>query len=205
MQCRKVLHCLHSTHQGVVGMKARANDLVYWPGMDATIHSIRTNCIYCSTTGAYHLDTISWLTIPADCYGSLLYWDHTYLACADRLTGWLILYCLEPGHATTTKLMFICWQLFQIYGGPEELSTDGGLPFTSSTFQEFLRMWCVKHRLSSIAYPQSNGQAELTVKTTKRIVKRNTSPQSSSDNNNVTWAILQYWNTPIQSIGLSLA
>ena len=31
--------------------------------------------------------------------------DHAYLACTDRLTGWLILYHLEPGHATTSKLM----------------------------------------------------------------------------------------------------
>ena len=37
----------------------------------------------------------------------------TYLACADRLTGWHILYRPEPGHATITELMSICRQLFQ--------------------------------------------------------------------------------------------
>ena len=131
--------------------------------------------------------------------------DHTYLVCADRLTGWLILYHLEPGHTTTTKLMSICRQLFQTYGAPEELSTDGGPPFASSAFQEFLRTWCVKYRLSSVAYPQSNGWAELTVKAAKRIVKENTGPQGSLDNDNVAQAILQYQNTPIQSIGLSPA
>ena len=92
-----------------------------------------------------------------------------------------------------------------MYGAPEELSTDGGPPFTSSTFQEFLKTWCVKHRLSSVAYPQSNGQAELAVKTAKRIVKGNTGPQGSLDNDNIARAILQYRNTPIQSIGLSPA
>ena len=107
--------------------------------------------------------------------------DHTYLACTDRLTGWLILYHLEPGHATTTKLMSICQQLFETYGAPEELNTYGGQPFTSNTFQEFLWTWFVKHRLSSITYPQSNGRAELAVKTTKRIVKGNIASQGSSD------------------------
>ena len=42
--------------------------------------------------------------------------DRAYLACADKLTFWLILYCQEPGHATKSKLTFICQQLFQTYG-----------------------------------------------------------------------------------------
>ena len=87
-------------------------------------------------------------------------------------------------------------------GAPEELSTDGGPPFTSSTFQEFLKTWCVRHRLSSVVYPQSSGWADLAVKTAKRIVKGNIGPQGSLDNDNVARAILQYRNTPIQSISL---
>ena len=129
----------------------------------------------------------------------------TYLACADRLTGWLILYHLKPGHATTSKLMSICRQLFQMYGTPEEISTDGGQPFTSTAFQEFLQTWGVKHRRSSVAYPQSNGRAELAVKTAKRIVNGNTDTQGSLDNDKAARAILQYRNTPIQGIGLSPA
>ena len=96
-----------------------------------------------------------------------------------------------------------CRQLFQVYEAPDELSTNSSPPFTSCIFQEFLTTWCVKHRLSSITYLQSNGQAELTVKTIKRIVNGNTGPQGSLNNDNVAWAILQYRNTPIQNIGLS--
>ena len=51
-----------------------------------------------------------------------------------------------------------------------ECSTDGGQPFTSTAFQGFLHTWGVKHRRSSVAYPQSNGRAELAVKTAKGIV-----------------------------------
>ena len=61
----------------------------------------------------------------------------------------------------------------QAYGVPDELSTESIPPFTSSIFQEFLRMWGVKHRLSYVTYLQSNGWAEHTVKTTKRIMNRN--------------------------------
>ena len=115
-----------------------------------------------------------------------------YLTCADRLTGWLILYHLKPGHATTSKLMSIYRHLFQTYGTPDELSTNGGPPFTPSIFQEFLQTWCVRHRLSSVAYPQSNSRTELTVKTRKRIVNGNTGSQGSLDNDKVARAILQY-------------
>ena len=61
-QQRKVLLCLHSAHQGVVGMKARANEFVYWPGIDVSIRSIRANCMVCSNIAPSHprhLDTIS--------------------------------------------------------------------------------------------------------------------------------------------------
>ena len=101
--------------------------------------------------------------------------------------------------------MSICQQLFQTYGTPEEISTDGGQPFTSTAFQEFLQTWGVKHRWSSVAYPQSNGCAELAVKTAKRIVNGNTDAQGSLDNDKAARAILQYRNTPIQGIGLSPA
>ena len=37
----KILHCLHAAHQGVDSMKARANDTVYWPCMNASICNFR--------------------------------------------------------------------------------------------------------------------------------------------------------------------
>ena len=179
-------------------MKARANKSVYWPGMDASIRSIRANCMVCSTIApSQPREPIILTQSPEWPFQQIVMdifyiGDRTYLTCVDRLTGWLILYHLESGHATSTKLMSICRQLFQTYGAPEELSTDGGPPFTSSTFQEFLKTWCVRHRLSSVVYPQSNSWAELAVKTAKRIVKGNIGPLGSLDNDSVARArILQ--------------
>ena len=62
-----------------------------------------------------------------------------------------------------------------------------------------------KQRISSVAYPQSNGWAELAVKTAKRLIKDCTGHQGSLDNDMAAQAILPYRNTPIQGIGLSLA
>ena len=96
---------------------------------------------------------------------NLFYVEHfTYLVCTDRFIGWLIMYHLKPGHTTTFKLISICRGLFYIYSTPEELSSDGSL-FTFSQLQQFLKTLCVKYRLSSVAYPQSNTKLELAVKT----------------------------------------
>ena len=40
---REVLECLHAAHQGVSGMKARASNSVYWPGIAADIASRRAH------------------------------------------------------------------------------------------------------------------------------------------------------------------
>ena len=192
-------------------MKSRTNDTVYWPGMNASIRNFRANGPTCATIAPTQpREPIIMTPAPEWPFQQIVmdifHVGHVaYLACADRLTGWLILYHLKPGHATTSKLMSICQHLFQTYGTPDELSTDGGPPFTSRIFQELLQTWCGRHRLSSVACPRSNGQAELAVKTVKRIVNGNTGPQGSLDNDKVARAILQYRNTPIQGIGLSLA
>ncbi len=46
---REVLECLHSVHQGVAGMKARAATSVYWPGISADIHQCRNQCRTCNS------------------------------------------------------------------------------------------------------------------------------------------------------------
>ena len=59
--------------------------------------------------------------------------------------------------------------------------------------------------LSSVAYAQSNGRAEVAVKTAKRILRCNDSSNGAVDSDKVVRAVLQYRNTPIQSVGLSPA
>ena len=85
------------------------------------------------------------------------------------------------------------------------MSTDGGPQFTAEEFTTFLDNWGIKHRLSSVGYPQSNGRAELGVKTAKRIILQNTAPDGSLDTDKAVKALLQHRNTPIPELGLSPA
>ena len=91
------------------------------------------------------------------------------------------------------------------YGVSEQLSSDGGPQLMSKSFQDFLKLWGVKHRLLSVAFPQSNGRAEVAVKAAKQIIHNNISPHGSLDNDEAAQGILQYRNTPLPNINLSPA
>ena len=155
----KVLRCLLSAHWSIEGMKARANDSIYWPGMNTSILNFRASCSTCATISqSQPRKSITTTAAPEWPFQQIVmhifHVGHiVYLACAGRLTDWPILYHLKPGYAITSKLISIRQQLFQTHCTPDELSTDSGSPFTSSIFQEFLQIWCVKHRLTD--YPQS--------------------------------------------------
>ena len=208
---KRVLRCLHSAHQGVAGMKARANETVYWPGMDSCIRNHRESCSTCIRIAPSQPREPIVLTESPEWPFQKIALDlfyvngQAYLVCADRFTGWLMIYHLPPGHTTATHLIDITRDIFQTYGVPEEMSRDGGPPMHSQIFLDFLSRWKVDHRLSSVGYAQSNGRAELAVKTAKRIVLDNVAPSGSLDTDKIARAVLQYRNTPIQGLGLSPA
>ena len=71
--------------------------------------------------------------------------------------------------------------------------------------EEFYDRWGTKHRLSSAYFPQSNGRAEVAVKSTKRLLECNIGPDGSLDTDRVVCALLQIRNTPDRDCKLSPA
>ena len=206
----KVLRSLHSAHQGVTSMIARAQHTVYWPGMTLAIRNTRYKCQRCNETAPSQArEPLCLAPSPSYPFQQICmdYFElegHSYLVNADRFSGWITVYHF-PQSATSRQLISICRASFQSYGVSEELSSDGGPQFTSHDFKQFLEDWGVRHRISSVEYPQSNGRAEVGVKSAKRIIRENASRNGSLDNNNAARAILQYRNTPIPEVGLSPA
>ena len=60
-------------------------------------------------------------------------------------------------------------------------------------------------RLSSAHYHQSNGRAEVGVKSMKRLLRGNTGRKGAIDTDKVAQALLQYRNTPLRGINKSPA
>jgi hypothetical protein len=92
---------------------------------------------------------------------------------------------------------------FSTYGIPEELTSDGGPKFTSTTTRPFLVKWVVHHRLTSATNSHGNCHAEVGVKTVKPMIMDNTNHNGDLDTNKFQRVILQYRNTLDRNTKLS--
>lgn len=86
---------LHAGHQGLDSMLRRARQCVYWPGIEGDLQHHRSACIECETRApSQPAETLAMTPPPeypfqqtgADMFQ---HEGHTYMAYADRLTGWL--------------------------------------------------------------------------------------------------------------------
>jgi hypothetical protein len=89
---------------------------------------------------------------------------------------------------------------FGRYGIPDEIVSDNGPQFASSEFQTYTTRNNIRHTTSSPIYPQSNGLAERTVQTAKKLLKK-----AKYEKNDPNMALLDLRNTPIEGINLSPA
>jgi hypothetical protein len=147
---KEVLECLHSAHQGVVGMKSRAQSSIYWPGLSNAIANRRSQCHTCNTIApSQPVEPLH--PTPAPSYPfELTAADYfmlkgiTYLVYADRYAGWVTVARCSVHGMDASSLQRELRTLFGIYGAPAQLATDGGQPFASHSTQQFLRNWGVK-------------------------------------------------------------
>ena len=67
---------------------------------------------------------------------------------------------------------FVWRNIVTNFGVTESLVSDNGLQFDSKTFCNFCSDLDIKNKYSTLAYPQSNGQAKATNKTTVNGLKK---------------------------------
>ena len=199
-----VLRILHSAHQGCTGMISRANESVHWPGIRKSILNHQSNCRTCLETSPSQPREPLKITPEPDrpfqviCSDLFELGNHHYLVVVDRFSGFIHIFHSKspPTHKFITKHMR---DIFTRYGRPQQVETDGGPQYQSEGFINFLKKWGVSHRTSSPYYPQSNGRAELAVKSAKRMLRDNVNPDGTLENEKVACAVLQYHNTQLQN------
>ena len=97
--------------------------------------------------------------------------------------------------AKTADLITALRKLFACTAVPNTLWSDGGPQFSSNQFHQFAAQWKFQHKMSSPHYPQSNGKAEATVKSMKKIIRTAWNGRYLSGDK-LCRALLQYRNTP---------
>ena len=200
----RVLDTLHAAHQGVTGMRLRAERSVFWPNMSQDIEATRQRCLTCNRHAPSQaaMPPIPPVTpeypfqhVAADYF---TYMGHTYGVIVDRFSNWFQLW---RGVSFTDVLTDLC----RGFGVPETITSDGGPQFMAKEVQNFLEQHGIHHRLSSVAFPHANCRAEVAVKTAKRLIRDNVNADGGLDMLKLTRALLQHRNTPDRDMGLSPA
>ena len=201
---QSVLSNLHAAHQGTSAMELRARTIVFWPGITADIHRTRAGCDTCNKNAPSQASTPSTPANPPSTPFEEVFADffdfggHHYLVVGDRLSGWVEIFSTPTGTSKAGALGLIAClrSFFATFGVPQELASDGGPEFTADATSDFLTRWGVIHRISAAHHPQSNGRAEVAVKTAKRLMRSNVTPTGALDNDRLLRALLQLRNTP---------
>lgn len=152
-------------------MEHRARAIVFWPGMSKDIRATREGCADCNRNAPSQAATPLLPSSPPSTPFEAVFADffdyggRHYLVLGDRLSGWVEVLSSTAGTNLGGSAGLVRHQrsFFATFGVPEELSSDGGPEFTAGETENFLRLWGVRHRLSSAGFPQSNGRAEVAV------------------------------------------
>lgn len=173
---KEILNELHEGHLGVVKMKNIARGYVYWPQLDAEIEALCRACAACrqqrdapprSLLHPWAHPTRPWQRIHID-FGELQ--GKHYLVTIDAHTKWIEVQKMGSTAAGATVLKLR--ELFARFGLPSQVVSDGGPPFSSREFTDFMLKNRILHTITSPYRPAGNGAAENAVKSVKRAMKK---------------------------------
>ena len=189
--CSCVLQNLYAAHQRTSMMEQHARAIVYWPGKSMDIWNTRDGCADCHRNAPTQAATPPLPTMPPSTPFEAMFADlftsgsRHYLLIRDRLSSWVKVFGSPTGTTFTGAIGLIrhLRSFFATFGVPEELSSNGGPEFTAGCTKAFLHLWKVRQCVSSAHLPQSNGRAEVAVKSVKSLLMSNTGPTGSLDHN----------------------
>ena len=182
---------IHEGHQGIERCRMRINSSVWWPGVSKHLTERIQNCSTCAKDAVPRKEPLvitplpdhPWQMIDTDLFE--LSGDH-YLLVVDYFSRYPEIAKLT---STTSAAVTTCLKsIFARHGIPETVRSDNGPQYSSHEFSAFAQLYGFQHVTSSPRYPQSNGQAERTVKTVKQMLKQSSDPYL---------ALLNYCATPL--------
>ncbi|KAJ8716473.1 hypothetical protein PYW07_003100 [Mythimna separata] len=168
---------LHSSHFGVVKMKAEARKRLWFPGVDAALEGLAAACGVCCALrpAPPHAALAPWPLPPHPFYRIHVdflgpFHGYMFLIIVDAYSKWVECYDMSSTYNSKAVINKM-YDLMSRFGIPHTLVSDNGTSFTSGEFNDFCKRNGIQHVLSPVYHPASNGQAESFVKIVKKGIK----------------------------------
>ncbi|XP_046742528.1 uncharacterized protein K02A2.6-like [Diprion similis] len=172
-----LLEEIHSTHMGIVKMKALARQYFWWPNLDKDIETYAKNCSACMSLAKapgkaalikFREATFPFERIHIDFLGP--FEGKEFLLVIDAYSKWPEIF--EMNKKTSTNTIEKLKECFARFGLPGLIISDNGLQLTSEEFNNFCKSNFIAHETSAPYHPSTNGLAENAVGSFKRGIKR---------------------------------
>ena len=211
-----VLELAHEGHPGIVRMKQRCREAVWWPGIDGDIETFIRDCVACVVSGKsvrpvpgplqpVPLPPGPWRKLALDFAGEFQAapaHQRYLLVAMDYYTKWPeVALC---GSATSAAVIEFLTGLFDRFGLVDEVVTDNGVQFTSSEFAEFLQSLGIRHCRTALYSPQANAEAERMNRVLKEGIKAALA-EGKSFRDGVRQTLAAYRTTAHSTTGVSPA
>ena len=110
-----------------------------------------------------------------------------------------------PAHTNNAKVvaLFLCSRIFSQFGTPRALITDNGTHFCNKMIDKVLQKYGVRHRTSLAYHPYSNGQAEVSNREIKSIMKKTVNSSKKDWSKKIEDALWAYRTTFKTPLGIS--
>lgn len=171
-----MLSRIHSSHLGIEKCKHRAQDILFWPGMNQQIADMISKCRTCNTyRNAQTRESLKSHEIPERLWRKIAVnlFEHDkqdYLVMVDYYLKFFEISHL-PNSRSKTVINHVKPNLAR-QGIPEIIVSDNSPEFSSYELEEFAKYYGFKHTTTSPRYLQSNGLAERAVQTAKNILTK---------------------------------
>lgn len=172
----KMLRELHDTHLGIIKTKSNARSRMWWPGIDSDIERWIGSCGTCASVrpapprdppAPWPAAAAAWQRVHMD---YMTVGQRVYLVVVDSFSKWVE--CLHMHNGTSTRALITKLKgIFSNFGIPNLLVSDNDVKINSDEFKTFCTANGIKYMTTPIYHPPSNGQAENSVRTCKKMLK----------------------------------
>lgn len=205
----RTLEIAHESHPGVVVMKRRLRQKVWWPLMDKQVEQYVKKCKACLLVSGPNppelvqrtdMPDAPWKNLAADFVGPLPS-GHNLLVIVDYYSRFTEVIVMKQTTASLTVQAL--HKTFCRFGMPESIKTDNGPQFISSELRTFCEEFGIQHMKTTPYWPQANGEVERMNRTIGKHLKISQETQGSDWQWDLRMFILMHNSTPHSTTGIA--